>query len=60
MICDYLRMVGMNADDPNQIEDVMARELKKTLQRGAARRALVAERWPTACRRSVSSPPCSA
>jgi chemotaxis protein MotA len=31
MICDYVRMVGMNADDPNQIEDVMARELKKTL-----------------------------
>ena len=31
MICDYLRIVGMNADDPNQIEDVMARELKKTL-----------------------------
>ena len=29
LICDYLRMVGMNADDPNQIEDVMARELKK-------------------------------
>ena len=31
MICDYLRMVGMNADDPNQIEDVMARELRKSL-----------------------------
>jgi chemotaxis protein MotA len=31
-ICDYLRMIGMNADDPHQIEDVMARELKKTLQ----------------------------
>src|SRR6185437_2529839 len=31
IMCDYLRMVGMNADDPNQIEDVMARELKKTL-----------------------------
>jgi chemotaxis protein MotA len=31
MICDYLRMVGMNADDPNQIEDIMGRELKKTL-----------------------------
>lgn len=31
MICDYLRMVGMNADDPHQIEDLMARELKKTL-----------------------------
>jgi chemotaxis protein MotA len=31
MICDYLRMVGMNADDPNQIEDVMGRELKKML-----------------------------
>jgi chemotaxis protein MotA len=31
MICDYLRMVGMNADDPHQIEDVMGRELKKKL-----------------------------
>ena len=31
LVCDYLRMVGMNADDPNQIEDVMGRELKKTL-----------------------------
>jgi chemotaxis protein MotA len=31
MICDYLRMVGMNADDPNQIEDLMGREIKKTL-----------------------------
>lgn len=31
IICDYLRMVGMNADDPNQIEDVMARELRKVL-----------------------------
>jgi len=29
MICDYLRMVGMNADDPHQIEDVMGRELRK-------------------------------
>ena len=31
LICDYLRMVGMNADDPHQIEDLLARELKKTL-----------------------------
>ncbi len=31
IICDYLRMVGMNADDPNQIEDLMSRELKKVL-----------------------------
>ena len=31
MICDYLRMIGMNADDPHQIEDVMGRELKKSL-----------------------------
>lgn len=29
LICDYLRMVGMHADDPHQIEDVMARELRK-------------------------------
>ena len=32
IICDYMRMIGMNVDDPHQIEDVMARELKKTLQ----------------------------
>lgn len=32
IICDYLRMLGMNADDPHQIEDVMGRELKKTLR----------------------------
>lgn len=31
MVCDYLRMVGMNADDPHQIEDCIARELKKGL-----------------------------
>jgi chemotaxis protein MotA len=31
IICDYLRMIGMNADDPHQIEDLMGRELKKTL-----------------------------
>ncbi len=31
IICDYLRMLGMNADDPHQIEDVLGRELKKTL-----------------------------
>jgi chemotaxis protein MotA len=31
MICDYFRMIGMDADDPNQVEDLMGRELKKTL-----------------------------
>jgi chemotaxis protein MotA len=31
MICDYFRMIGMDADDPYQVEDVMGRELKKTL-----------------------------
>ena len=31
MICDYLRMLGMNADDPHQTEDLIGRELKKTL-----------------------------
>lgn len=29
IICDYLRMVGMNSDDPHQIEDIMTREMKK-------------------------------
>ena len=29
LICDYLRMVGMHADDPHQIEDIFAKELKK-------------------------------
>jgi len=32
MICDYMRMIGMHADDPHQIEDLMARELRKDLQ----------------------------
>ena len=31
MICDYFRMVGMSVDDPHQLDDIMARELKKTL-----------------------------
>jgi chemotaxis protein MotA len=31
VICDYFRMIGMDADDPHQVEDVMRRELKKTL-----------------------------
>lgn len=31
IICDYFRMISMDADDPHQIEDVMGRELKKTL-----------------------------
>ncbi len=31
IICDYLRMMGMNSDDPHQIDDLMGRELKKTL-----------------------------
>jgi chemotaxis protein MotA len=42
LICDYLRMVGMNADDPNQIEDVMARELKKVLADGLPALGIVA------------------
>ena len=49
MICDYLRMVGMNADDPHQIEDVMARELKKTLpeeMHGAHALQVVADALP--------------
>ena len=31
IICDYLRMLGMNANDPHQTEDLLGRELKKTL-----------------------------
>lgn len=31
-ICDYLRMAGMNATDPFQMDDVMGRELKKNLR----------------------------
>jgi len=31
-ICDYLRMVGMNATDPYQIDDVMGAELKQNLR----------------------------
>lgn len=32
-ICDYLRMVGMNATDPYQIDDVMGAELKRIFAR---------------------------
>lgn len=28
LICDYMRMVGMNMDDPHQIEDLMEAELE--------------------------------
>ena len=38
LICDYLRMLGMNADDPHQIEDLMGRELKKDASRRIARK----------------------
>jgi len=31
IICDYFRMLGMNADDPYQVEDLIGRELKKSL-----------------------------
>ena len=58
MICDYLRIVGMNADDPNQIEDVMARELKKTAGTRSCTARTRCRRWPTGCPRSASSPPC--
>jgi chemotaxis protein MotA len=29
LLCDYLRLVSMNQDDPHQIDDVMAREIKQ-------------------------------
>ena len=56
IICDYLRMVGMNADDPNQIEDVMARELKKTLIE-ELHPSHICKPWPMGCRHWGSSPP---
>ncbi len=32
LICDYLRSMGMNLDDPYQVEDIMDRELNKNLE----------------------------
>jgi len=32
LICDYLRMVGMNMTDPFQVDEIMTRELKKDLR----------------------------
>ena len=58
IICDYLRMVGMNADDPNQIEDVMARELKKTLNEELHARARAADHGGRAAGARASSRPC--
>ena len=60
MICDYLRMVGMNADDPNQIEDVHGARAEEDAARGAARRACAADDGGCACPRSASSRRCSA
>lgn len=31
MICDYLRLVSLNMEEPYQLDEVMARELKKNL-----------------------------
>lgn len=31
LVCDYLRLVSMNADDPFQIDEAIGRELKKNL-----------------------------
>lgn len=41
LICDYLRMVNMNADDPYQVEEMMARELRKIRTE-----RLFENRWP--------------
>ena len=59
LICDYLRMIGMNADDPHQIEDLMGRELKKTLHE-ELHGSTPSRRWLMRCRPWASSPPCSA
>jgi len=32
MICDYFRMISMNVHDPFQMDEIMARDLKKTLR----------------------------
>jgi len=56
IICDYLRMVGMNADDPHQIEDVMARELKK-MKEEELHSAHALQSVPMRCLRLGSSPP---
>ena len=32
LICDYLRSIGMNLDDPFQVEDIMQREIDKRLE----------------------------
>ncbi|GBQ29597.1 flagellar motor protein MotA [Acetobacter estunensis NRIC 0472] len=32
LICDYLRMISMNMDDPFQLDEVMSRELAKNLK----------------------------
>ncbi|AOX17110.1 flagellar motor stator protein MotA [Kozakia baliensis] len=32
LVCDYLRLIGMNVDDPVQFEEAISRELKKNIQ----------------------------
>lgn len=48
-ICDYFRMTTMNFDDPNQMEDVMLKELEKhhhEASEGAHALAIVGEAFP--------------
>ena len=71
-ICDTLRMMTMNLEDPHQIEDAMEKQLEKhhheplfkrlwiTTTMRTWRRRLRCSASPTPCPRWASSPPCSA
>ena len=58
-ICDTLRMMTMNLEDPHQVEDAMEKQLENTITKRTSR-PTPCKTWPTPCRRLGSSPPFSA
>ena len=56
-ICDTLRMMTMNLEDPHQIEDAMEKQLEKHHHEAPARRTRC-RTWPTPCPPWASSRPC--
>ena len=57
-MCDYLRMVTLGTNNVHEMEALMDEELETHHQESERARHAPSRRWPTARRRSASSPPC--
>ncbi len=59
-ICDTLRMMTMNLEDPHQVEDAMEKQLEKHHHEAQAPAHALSSMADALCPRSASSRPCSA